>query len=84
MCPYKFCTYRLVGDNVDENVKPRHMTCEHQTNSLHYFHTYAVKDMIDLSHFSDDPPNLDTESVQLDNLLPPSSNEKVIRKITQS
>lgn len=30
-------TYRLVGDNIDKNVKPRNMTSDHQTRSLHYF-----------------------------------------------
>lgn len=35
-------TYKLVGDNIDKSVKPREMRIDHQTHSLHYFHTYAV------------------------------------------
>lgn len=49
-------TYKLVGDNIDKDVKPQNMTCAHQTRSLHYFHTYAVKDHIDLSHLSIEQP----------------------------
>ena len=47
--------FRLVGDNVDKNVKPRDMRLNSQTTSLHYFHTYAVKDRICFSHLSTDP-----------------------------
>ena len=39
--------YKLVGDNIDKVVKPRHMRIDHQAKSLHYFHSYAVKDRID-------------------------------------
>ena len=45
-------TYQLVGDNIDKNVRPRDMRSDHQTRSLHYFHTYAVRDRVDISHFS--------------------------------
>ena len=47
-------TYKLVGDNIDKNVKPREMRSDHQTRSLHYFHTYAVRDRVDMSSYSDD------------------------------
>jgi len=52
------------------------MTSEHQTKSLHYFHTYAVRDRIDLSCFSDDQEIPDIKSIQLDNLLPSACDEK--------
>ena len=38
-------TYKLVGDNIDREVRPCDMRSDYQTRSLHYFHTYAVKDM---------------------------------------
>ena len=49
-------TYRIVGDNIDKNVKPRNMTSDFQTRSLHYFHAYAVRDRIDLSDYSNEQP----------------------------
>ena len=45
--------FKLVGDNVDKNVEPRFMRMEYQTQSLHYFHMYAIKDRINLSAYSD-------------------------------
>ena len=55
------------------------MTCEKQTRSLHYFHTYAVRDRIDLSSFSDEQQIPNIKSIQLDNLLPSASDEKSMR-----
>ena len=62
-------TYKLVGDNLDEEVKPRHMHSEHQTCSLHYFHTYAVKDRIDIRAMSDQTPSTGITSTHLSTLL---------------
>ncbi len=44
--------YKIVFDNLDKTVKPRHMSIEKQSTSLHYVHGYAVKDRIDFSTFS--------------------------------
>ena len=44
--------FRLTGDNIDKNVKPRDMRINNQTKSLHYFHVFAVKDRINFSHLS--------------------------------
>lgn len=46
--------YILVGDNVDKNVSPRDMRVDNQVKSLHYFHSYAVRDRIGLDHLSCD------------------------------
>lgn len=66
--------YKLVGDNIDKNVCPRDMRSDHQTQSFHFFHTYAVKDRVDLSRFSDQkkPP----EVFNADELLPSSDDRK--------
>ena len=71
-------TYKLVGDNVDKNVKPRDMRSDNQTRSLHYFHTYAVRDRVDISSQSNEKQIPDIDSVQLENLLPDSQDEKVL------
>lgn len=44
--------YKIVFDNIDKNVKPRYMRSEHQTRSLHYVQSYAVKDRVDFSSIS--------------------------------
>ena len=46
--PSKWSVFKIVGDNVDKNVKPRFMHIHSQTRSLHYFHAYAVKDHLNL------------------------------------
>ena len=42
--------YKIVFDNIDKTIKPRHMTADSQTTSLHYVQAYAVKDRVDYSH----------------------------------
>ena len=45
----KIKTFKLVGDNnIDKNVKPDDMRHDNQSKSLHYFHTYALSDRIDM------------------------------------
>ena len=68
-------TYKLVGDNIDKNVRPRDMQSDHQTRSLHYFHTYAVCDRVDISHFSNETSILNVGTIQLDNLLPTNHDQ---------
>ncbi|KAL5479300.1 hypothetical protein EMCRGX_G022803 [Ephydatia muelleri] len=41
--------FKLIGDNIDKNIKPRDMRINNQTKSLHYFHAFAVKDRINFS-----------------------------------
>lgn len=42
--------YKVVFDNIDKNVQPRHERVDSKTKSLHYVHGYAKKDRIDYSH----------------------------------
>lgn len=51
-----FCWFKLCGDNIDKNIKRRHVRSDRQTISLHYFHSYAVKDRIESSSLSDNQP----------------------------
>ena len=71
-------TYRIVGDNIDKNVKPRNMTSEHQIRSLHYFHSYAVRDRIDLSSYSSKPPVPDLGEMKFECLLPSADDAAVL------
>ena len=47
--------FKLVGDNLDKDVKPGYVRVDQQTKSLHFFHYYSVRDHIDLSSFSNNP-----------------------------
>ena len=47
----------LVGDNIDITVNARYLRTEkHHNQSLHFFHSYAVRDRIDMGSLSLDLP----------------------------
>ena len=58
----KYTSYKIVGDNIDKKVKPRHLRVDRQAQMLNSFHMYGVKARIT-------PP----ESLRTDN--PPSYGE---------
>lgn len=41
--------YKLVFDNIDKTIKPRHMRQDSQTSTLHYVQAYAVRDRINIA-----------------------------------
>lgn len=47
---------KLVGDNLDKNVKPSLQRHESKSQSLHYFHSYAVKDRVPAASLPDELP----------------------------
>lgn len=65
---------KLVGDNVDKNLRPRHQTIEKQTQSLHYFNCFACLDRVDLSGLSDLAPIVDIKSIDIKVVLPSSED----------
>ena len=62
--------YKLVGDNIDKNVRPREMNSNYQTRS---FHSYSVSDCVDMSQFSNTKPITD-----LRELLPMQIDEDTL------
>ena len=48
--------FKIVGDNVDKNVKASFQRHEIKSQSLHYFHCYAVRDRVSTDSFSDLTP----------------------------
>jgi hypothetical protein len=50
---------KLVIDNINKTVKPRHQRVDAQTQSLHYIQVYAVKDRINYTSLSHSPPPAD-------------------------
>ena len=63
--PPIFPSFKLVGDNIDKEVQPRDMRDEHQMRSLHYFHSYAVCDRINVADVSDIATTPDISQVNL-------------------
>ena len=45
--------FRLCGDNIDKSIRRRHLRSDRRNQSLHYFHTYAMENRVDISHLSD-------------------------------
>ena len=58
--------FKVVGDNLDKNIKPSFKRFANKTNSLHYFHHYALLDRVDFSGYSEYIPN---DSINLKKLL---------------
>lgn len=70
---------KIVGDNIDKNVKPRDMRHDVQAQSLHYFNSYAVKDRLPTSHLEDKPCLPDFSSFAPSKLLPTGGDDKSIQ-----
>ena len=76
--PHSWTGYKIVGDNVDKNIRPSFQRTDRQTKSLHYFHACAAKDRIDFSLLSDATP---TEVViDLRSLLPNDNDVAAIKE----
>ena len=70
---------KLVGDNIDWTIHPCFVRFDQQTNSVHYFNGFAIKDRIDLSGTSDVPPPTDQNQPSLSDVISkifPSKDEE--------
>lgn len=76
--PVPHLCYKLVGDNIDKNVKPRDMRADHQSQSLHYFNMYAVQDRVDLSHLSNEPRIIDPDEIDFHTFMPSAEDYEAI------
>ena len=63
-------SYILVGDNIDKTIRARHMSMEHQNQSLHFFHCYAALDRVNLKDFSNASPIGRAADLPLSTFLP--------------
>lgn len=50
-----------------------------QTRSLHYFHTYALRDRIDVAHLDDKPSLPSLESIDITTVLPTEQDQKAMK-----
>ena len=57
--------FKLVGDNIDKNVRPSFSRSDKKTQSLHCFHYYATLDRVNLSSFSDVTPGTQVDADKL-------------------
>ena len=69
--------FKLVIDNVDKNIRPSFQRIDRQTQSLHYCHTIAVKDRIDLSEYSEVSCN---NLVTFSDFLPNAQDLRLIKR----
>jgi len=58
--------FKIMGDNVNKNIRPLLQQFDNKTNSLHYFHYYALLDQPDLSACSEIVP---TDMITLQEIL---------------
>ena len=77
ICPW--CGFKICGDNIDKGVHCRHMRFDKQTQSLHSFHSYAVRDRVDCSNLADDPLST-TPTVRdvISRVLPTDEDDAII------
>lgn len=71
--------FKIVGDNIDKTVRPRHQTIDSRTQSLRYFNSFAVQDRVDLSSYSDHTPSVDIDTLSMDCLLPTHNDLQTLR-----
>jgi L1 cell adhesion molecule like protein len=70
--------FKIVGDNLDKNFRRTYQRIDSQTQSRHYFHSFAVLDRVDLSHYSDLPPS---GEINIPQILPSKEDELEIKAI---
>lgn len=74
--------YRICGDNIDKTVRPRYMRSDKANKSLHYFHSYAVQNRVDVSHLADSPVDMSTFTPDriASTILPSSNDDEMLRE----
>ena len=73
-------TFKLVGDNIDKTIKPRDMRIDHQTQSLHYFHSFAVKDRVNFSSLPNTISLINPPEIDLQCFLPTADDQLVLEE----
>ena len=60
----------IIGDNLDNYVKPRDMRLDAQASKLHCFNKYVIRDGLKSTCLSDSASTCDTDNIQVDQILP--------------
>ena len=77
--------FKLVGDNIDKNVRPRYLRSSiHRTESLHYFHSYTVRDRIGFNELPHKQPSscLPSKHTLAESILPSPTDDALKINIT--
>ena len=75
----EWCGFKICGDNIDKTVYRRYLRCDQQNISIHYFHSFALKDRVNFSNMSDSfPTNQPGLSDVLSKLLPNKDDDTQI------
>ena len=68
--------YRVVTDNVDLAVQARHQSKSHQNKSLHWTHSFAVKNRITPdSKIDDSKPQMQVKDLEMIQVLPSQEDQ---------
>ena len=74
--------FKLVGDNIDKNVRPRYLRSSiHRTESLHYFHSYTVRDRIGFNELPHKQPSscLPSKHTLAESILPSPMDDEALK-----
>ena len=74
--------FKITGDNIDKNIRASFQRSDHGTVSLHHFHSFASRDRLDLSNFSDKDPDLSTVigDIDAEKFLPSEQDIEIIKE----
>ena len=67
-----------MGDNIDWTIHPRFVRIDQQTQSIHYFNCYTIKDRVDLSSLSDVPPSSQPSMSEVISKVFPNAHEESV------
>lgn len=71
--------YKLVGDNVDILIKPRHSTISDGNKDLHYYNCMAVKNRVSGNHPEAEQPMGTVDSVPWSKYLPTAEDNAQLK-----
>ena len=72
--------YRICCDNIDKTCKTQYMCLDQRNKSLHYCHSYAVQNRIDVSQIDDCVVDRMQDVDQISrSILPSCNDDKTIR-----
>ena len=74
--PVNAIGYAATGNNIDMNLRPSYQRQDRTTQSLHYFHSYAERNRIDISEMSDKHPS--SIDISPNNILPSQSDIEIV------
>ena len=70
--------FKICGDNLDKTMHRRHIRCDQQNKTLHYFHSYAVKDQVNLQDLSDAGPKKPSTISEVLEKVEPNAQENAL------